>query len=60
MLHTDILCCNVTAATHAVLFKINKERYYDIISNYYALARAIIPKLNDAVEIVTHSNKILF
>ena len=48
---TDIFSYEVTAVTDTVLFKINRERYYDVISNYYALARAVIPKLNDEVEI---------
>jgi len=54
ILNTDIMACTVTATTDTILFKINKERYYDIISSYYALAKAVIPKLNDEVEILIH------
>lgn len=49
---TDSLFCTATAVTDTILFKINKERYYDVVSNYYALARAVIPKLNNEVEMV--------
>ena len=52
VLPSDNLSYTISAATDAVVYKINKERYYDIISNYYSLAKIVIPRLNDEVEII--------
>lgn len=50
MLETDYMVVTVKAAVDTIVFRINKDRYFDIISSYYALARAVIPNMNDEIE----------
>lgn len=50
ILDTDVMNYTVTAAEDTIIFKIDKDRFFDIVSSYYVLSRAVIPALNNELE----------
>jgi AAA family ATP:ADP antiporter len=50
MFDIDKMPLTFTAAVDTIVFRIAKDRYFDIISMYYPLAKAVLPTLNKDVE----------
>ncbi|ABG58299.1 cyclic nucleotide-binding domain-containing protein [Cytophaga hutchinsonii] len=50
ILDTDVMNYTVTATEDTIIFKIDKDRFFDIVSSHYVLSRAVIPALNNELE----------
>jgi len=50
ILDTDEMNYTVSASINTILFKIDKDRFFDIVSSHYVLSRAVIPALNNELE----------
>lgn len=59
ILDTDVLDYTVTAAEDTIIFRIDKDRFFDIVSTYYVLSRAVIPALNNELEEAFNKNELL-
>jgi len=59
ILDTDVMNYTVAAAQDTVLFKIDKDRFFDIVSSYYVLSRAVIPALNNELEEAYNKNELV-
>lgn len=51
ILDTDLNPYTIKATTDTLLYKIEKDRFYDILSRYYEMAEVIIPQLVENVEL---------
>lgn len=59
ILDTDVMNYTVTAAEDTIIFKIDKDRFFDIVSSYYVLSRAVIPALNNELEEAYNKNELV-
>jgi len=59
ILDTDVMNFTVTAVENTVLFRIDKDRFFDIVSSYYVLSRAVIPALNNELEEAYNKNELV-
>lgn len=59
ILDTDVLNYTVTAVEDTIIFKIDKDRFFDIVSSYYVLSRAVIPALNNELEEAYNKNELV-
>ncbi len=59
ILDTDVMNYTVTASEDTILFKIDKDRFFDIVSSYYVLSRAVIPALNNELEEAYNKNELV-
>lgn len=59
ILDTDVMNYTVVAAQDTILFKIDKDRFFDIVSSYYVLSRAVIPALNNELEEAYNKNELV-
>jgi len=50
ILDADQTNLTVTAADDTIILRIDKDRFFDIVSSYYVMSRAVIPALNDELE----------
>jgi AAA family ATP:ADP antiporter len=59
ILDSDQVDLTVTAAEETTIFRIDKDRFFDIVSSYYVLSRAVIPALNNELEEAYHKSLLL-
>lgn len=59
ILDADILNYTITAVEDTIIFKIDKDRFFDIVSSYYVLSRAVIPALNNELEDAYNKNELV-
>ncbi len=59
ILDTDVMNYTVTATQDTIIFKIDKDRFFDIVSSHYVLSRAVIPALNNELEEAFTKNELV-